>query len=388
MQYRTLGKTGLKVSLLGMGCMRLPFIGGDGNNGVDKEAAIELIQLAADSGINYFDTAFGYHGRESEAILGEALAERQKRGEVIFATKQPWWEMPDGDSIRRNLENTLEKLRTDYIDVYMLHRIIPEAWENIQNEGIFDFFDKFKREGLIKHIGFSYHGEYATFTDVVKKYPWEMCMVQQNMLDIDAEVTQAGLDCAGNAGLGVTIMEPLRGGGLSYAPAPVKPIYERYEKEHNITRTPTEWAFRHLTNSVHVSSVVSGMNNAAQLKENVKMFSQPTMLPFCLTDAEKDTISAAREAYKSIISIPCTTCNYCIPCPQGVQIPGIFVNYNDFRMFEHSQQPRRSYMFTSRAGGDATKCNNCGKCVKKCPQKINIPQDLQAAHEVLKGWHE
>lgn len=386
MQYRTLGKTGLKVSLLGMGCMRLPFINGDSNCGVNREAAIELLQFVADSGINYFDTAFGYHSRESETILGEALSIRQKRGEVIFATKQPWWEMPDDNAIRTNLENTLRKLRTDCIDIYLLHRITPEAWEDIKRRRIFEKFESFKRQGLIKHIGFSYHGGYETFCDVVKTYPWEMCMVQQNMLDINNEVTQAGLEFAGDNGLGVTIMEPLRGGGLAFAPNAVAEIYESHPSEGK--RTPAEWAFRHLVDTTQVSSIVSGMSTKDQVRENVAIFSQSTMVPGCLSQSEKDIISAARNAYKSIISIPCTECNYCIPCPAGVQISGIFAQYNEFKMFERSQNPRRVYMFTTRAGGNATKCNNCSKCIKKCPQNIDIPKELQTAHETLKGWNE
>lgn len=365
--------------------MRLPFINGDSNQGVDRDAAIELLQFCADSGINYFDTAFGYHSRESEGILGEAFADKQRREKVIFTTKQPWWEMHDDSIIRVNLENTLKKLRTDYIDLYLLHRITPEAWDDIQRREIFKFFEGFKREGLIKHIGFSYHGNYENFKDVVQKYPWEMCMVQQNMLDINEEVTHDGLEFAGRHGLGVTIMEPLRGGGLAFAPTPVKAIYEKTDKHG---RTPAEWAFRHLVDSPHVSSIVSGMSTFEQVKENVAMFSQESMRPNCLSQAEKETISAARDAYNSIVSISCTACNYCVPCPTGVQIPGIFTQYNEFKMFEHCNNPRRSYMFITRAGGDVSKCNSCGKCVKKCPQNIDIPTELQTAHETLKGWNE
>jgi predicted aldo/keto reductase-like oxidoreductase len=383
MQYREIGKTGVKASLLGFGCMRLPFVNGDGHQGVDKEKAIELIQYAADNGVNYFDNALGYHSKLSEGIMGEALQTR--RSKVLYVTKQPWWEMPDDASIRRNLEETLTKLRTDHIDFYLLHRIIPEEWENIKKRELFKFFEGFKREGLIKHIGFSYHGNFENFKDVVTEYPWELCMVQQNMLDINTEVTQAGLEFAGDNGLGVAIMEPLRGGGLAYAPTPVKAVYDVFAKP---SRSPAEWAFRHLADTPQVTSIVSGMSTLEQLKANIAIFSQPDILPNCLSPAEKATISAARDAYKSIISIPCTACNYCVPCPTGVQIPGIFTNYNDFRMFEHSVQPKRSYMFTTRAGGDATKCVNCGKCLKKCPQNIDIPQELNVAHDVLKGFHE
>jgi predicted aldo/keto reductase-like oxidoreductase len=210
-------------------------------------------------------------------------------------------------------------------------------------------------------------------------------MVQQNMLDIGVEATQEGLEFAGDNGLGVAIMEPLRGGGLAYAPTPVKKVYDATDFP---TRTPAEWAFRHLVDTKQVTTVVSGMSTMEQLKENIAMFSQESMVAGCLTPAERETIATARDAYKSIISIPCTGCNYCVPCPVGVQIPGIFTNYNDFRMFEHSVQPKRSYMFTIRAGGDATKCVDCGKCLKKCPQNINIPQELATAHETLKGFNE
>ena len=382
MQYRTLGNTGVKASLLGMGCMRLPFIGGDGSKGVDLDAAIELLQYAADNGINYFDTAFGYHGGQSEAILGEALESRRK--DVIYVTKQPLWEMKDAASIRRNLESTLKKLRTDYIDFYLLHRIMPMSWQDIKQREIFREFDNFKREGLVKYVGFSYHGDYKTFEDVAQKYPWDMCKVQHNMLDINREVTPAGIELAGRLGLGVAIMEPLRGGGLSHAPKVVKDVYDAAQHR----RTPTEWAFRYLVNIPEISVIVSGMSNMEQLKKNLSMFNQPDMLHGCLSDGEKQTIANARAAYESIVTMPCTGCNYCIPCPAGVQISNIFTQYNDAHRFGHFDQPRRAYWFAKNIKGDARSCTACGVCVEKCPQEINIIEQLKVAHEALDGWAE
>jgi len=382
MQYRTLGKTGLKVSLLGMGCMRLPFIDNNGNNGVDVPAAIELIQYAADNGINYFDTAFGYHGGESESYLGEAL--EHKRKDVIYVTKQPLWEMHDNATIRRNLENTLRKLRTDYIDMYLMHRIMPASWGTIQQREIFRELDNFKREGLVKHVGFSYHGDYETFKDVVAKYPWEMAKVQHNMLDMNREVTPAGIELAGKLGLGVAIMEPLRGGGLAHAPRAVQAVYDNACQK----RTPAEWAFRHLVNMPEISVITSGMSNLEQLKQNIALFSQPDMLPGLLSDGEKQVITSARQAYESIVTIPCTTCNYCIPCPAGVQIPHIFGLYNDAHRFEHFDQPRRAYMFAKNAKGCVAQCTECGLCLEKCPQEINIIDKLKTAHTALDGWKE
>ena len=382
MQYRKLGKTGLDVSLLGMGCMRLPFINGDGNQGVDLPAAFELLQYAADNGINYFDTAFGYHGGQSEAILGEALESRRNR--LVYVTKQPFWEMHDDATIRRNLENTLKKLRTSYIDVYLLHRIMPPAWEDIQKREIFRQLEGFKREGLIRHVGFSYHGDYATFKDVATKYPWEMAKVQHNMLDLTREVTPCGVKLAGSLGQGIAIMEPLRGGGLAHAPRPVKAVY----KSAPTQRTPAQWAFRYLANMPEISVITSGMTTMQQLKQNIELFSSPDMVAGCLNPQEEEIITRARQAYESIVTIPCTACNYCVPCPANVAIPGIFTLYNDAHRFEHFDQPRRAYMFAKNAKTGATNCTECGICLEKCPQEINIIESLKTAHAMLDGWKE
>jgi len=261
---------------------------------------------------------------------------------------------------------------------------MPPSWDAIQQREIFKELDKFKQEGLVRNVGFSYHGDANTFKDVAAKYPWDMCKVQHNMLDIAREVTAEGIELAGKLGLGVAIMEPLRGGGLAHAPAVVQEVYDKA----GIKRSPAEWAFRHLVNMPDISVIVSGMTTLEQLKENIAMFSQNDMVPNCLTDAEAQTIADARSAYESIITIPCTTCNYCVPCPAGVQIPGVFSAFNDAHRFEVFNQPRRAYMFMRNAGGDATKCTNCGICLEKCPQEIDIPKELQTAHNALEGWHE
>ncbi|MCL1988921.1 MAG: aldo/keto reductase [Firmicutes bacterium] len=385
MQYRNFGKLGFEVSLLGMGCMRLPFIDeNDGSKGVDRDKAYELIKYAVDNGVTYFDTAYGYHATDSEAVLGEALQDGGRRQKVKIATKQPFGVMATQADIRRNLENTLKKLRTDYIDIYLLHCIMQPTWDEIQKREIFAEFEKFKAEGLIKHIGFSYHGQYPTFKEVVERYPWEMCLVQQNLLDVNREATEQAIYTAHKHDLAVVIMEPLRGGGLTKAPQVVADLYDNFP----IKRTPTEWAFRHLANYPEVSAMISGMSTLEQLKENLAMFSQEDMKPNCLSEDEKKLIVAAREGYESIVTIPCTGCNYCVPCPHGVEIPRAFALYNDAHRFGHFDQPRRSYMFTRRAKHDASFCTSCGVCLPKCPQEIDIPKQLQVAHAALDGWEE
>ncbi|MDR2899472.1 MAG: aldo/keto reductase [Clostridiales bacterium] len=384
MQYRNYGKTGMKVSALGLGCMRLPRIyDGSGKAQVDREKAYELIRYAANNGINYFDTAFTYHNKTSEEVLGEAL-EGELRKKVHIATKQPLAVMTTQDDIRRNLEGTLKKLRTDYLDVYIIHNIVNTSWETIKNRNIYAEFEKFKKEGLIKNIGFSFHGTYDVFKDILKYADWDMCQIQQNMLDTAFEATEQGIFDAGEKGCALVIMEPLKGGGLANMPPSVKAIYDEYPEK----RGPVEWAFRHVINYPQVSTILSGMTTMEQLKENIALFSREDFAPNCLSDKEKDILLRAKVAYEALIGVPCTKCEYCLPCPQGINIPGIFSRYNDGTMFGDFSQPKRSYMLFSNSNPAADKCVECGACESKCPQHIKIIEELKVAHEALKGWVE
>jgi predicted aldo/keto reductase-like oxidoreductase len=282
------------------------------------------------------------------------------------------------------LENTLKKLRSDYLDLYLVHGIGAGSWEGIKERKIFAEFEKFKAEGLIRTIGFSYHVTFELFKEVVSAYPWDFCQVQYNMLDINREVTDAGLAYASKLGVAVAVMEPLRGGGLSQAPGPVKEVYDGYP----VKRSPSEWAFRHVLDKPEVSTILSGMTTLEQLKENIAIFSQKDIAPGCMSAEEKAVVAKARAAYESIVTIPCTACNYCMPCPQGVGIPGVFGIYNNAHRFQHFDSARRSYYFAVKGSRDASKCVECGQCAPKCPQNIAIPDELKKAHRELKGWNE
>jgi len=386
MQYRELGKTGFKASLLGMGCMRLPFIDDtDMTQGVNREKAYELIRYAVEHGVNYFDTAQTYHAGNSEAILGEALDVNGLREKVWITTKHPFWGPVTHDQIRRNLEATLKKLRTDYLDTYLMHGLGPGGnWDYVLEHDIWGLFEKFRDEGLIKHIGFSYHGNFEHFKEVVKHYPWDLCLVMHNLLDVTREVTPEGIPFAKEHGVAVTIMEPLRGGGLCQAPKAVAAVYG----SSTVRRTPTEWAFRYLADMPGVDSIVSGISNMEQLKENLAIFSQPDLTQNCLSADEQKMLISAREAYESIVTIPCTACKYCMPCPQNVDIANAFGLYNDGNRFEFWGQVSRSYMFARRGGRGAENCTDCGVCVPKCPIGIDIPAQLKVAHNALKNWEE
>jgi predicted aldo/keto reductase-like oxidoreductase len=374
---------GFSVSALGMGCMRLPRIIRGKDAVVDRERSFELIRYAVDHGITYFDTAYGYHNKTSEEILGEAL-EGGYRDKVKIATKQPFGVMATQDIIRRNLENTLKKLRTSYIDLYLIHNIQKNTWEAIKQRKIIEEYEKFRAEGLIRGIGFSYHGQFPAFEDVLSHYSWDMCQIQQNFLDTENEATAEAIHIAGEKGCALVIMEPLRGGGLATPPPPVQAVYDAYP----VKRPPVEWAFRHLVNYPEVSTILSGVTTLEQLKEDIELFSLPDMVPHCLKDGEKEVLRRAKAQYLSLTQIPCTACEYCLPCPQGVNIPGVFGRYNEGSMFANFVQPQRSYYFMTNAKEDASHCIRCGSCEKKCPQQIDIINKLQTAHEALRGWIE
>ncbi|AEF85152.1 oxidoreductase, aldo/keto reductase family [Treponema primitia ZAS-2] len=386
MQYRTYGKNGFKVSLFGMGCMRLPRIvlPGTTEAQVDKEKAIEMIQYAADHGVNYFDTAFGYHNGTSESVLGEALEGGGRREAVKVVTKQPFGVMKTQDDIRRNLENTLKKLRTDHIDVYLIHNIQKSAWEEIKKRKIIEEYEKFRSEGLIRGIGYSYHGQLPTFKEVLSYYSWDMCQIQQNLLDVDHEATEEAIKLAGEKGCGLVIMEPLRGGNLAIPPAPVQAIYEEYP----VKRSAVEWAFRHVINYPQVSTILSGVTTLEQLKNNIEIFSKPESTPNCLTPEEKEILTRVKVKYESLAAIPCTGCEYCLPCPQGVKIPDVFARYNEGTMFGSFYGAKRGYFFLTKGKADASFCVACKECEAKCPQHLEIPKQLETAHAALSGWIE
>ena len=383
MNYRKYGKLGYEVSALGMGCMRLPRLYENGEARVDTEKAFEMIRYAATHGINYFDTAFGYHNQTSESVLGEAL-DGGLRQTVKIATKQPFGVMKTQGDIRRNLENTLQKLRTDYIDVYLIHNINTDCWDDIQRREIFKEYEKFRDEGLIRAIAFSYHGGAELFPKVLAAYPWDMCQIQQNFLDIDREATENAIKLAGEKGCALVIMEPLRGGGLATAPAAVQKLYDAYP----VQRHPVDWAFRHLLNYPQVSTILSGMTTLEQLKENIELFSQPDAVSGCLSDGDRALLREVKAAYDSVATIPCTGCEYCMPCPHGVAIPRVFSLYNDAVRFGNATPSQRGYYFNTKAHCDASNCVECGECEPKCPQGIEIIRQLKVAHEALKGWIE
>lgn len=380
MLYRKIPKNGDELSILGFGCMRFPMTKA---GQIDEPRAVRQIRDAIDRGVNYLDTAWPYHAGESENILGRALADGY-RYKVKIATKLPSWMIKNREDMDTFLNAQLEKLKTDRIDYYLLHALAGGPWDRLDSLGVMDFLDKAKTDGRIVNAGFSFHGTLEDFKRVVDAYPWEFCQIQYNYLDEENQAGTEGLKYAASKGLGVVIMEPLRGGnlGLPTPPADVAAIW----KKAAVARTPVEWALRWLWNHPEVTVVLSGMNEEAHIEENIAIASQAH--PDSLTADEIKLVEAAGQKYKTLMKVGCTGCGYCMPCPSDVAIPTCFEVYNKLHIFGNVEEAKFMYAIRmsgmiSGTPGYATQCVQCGECLEKCPQRIEIPDCLEKVAEEL-----
>ncbi|MCG8571193.1 MAG: aldo/keto reductase [Spirochaetes bacterium] len=378
MLYRKVQKNGDEISILGFGCMRFT----EKNGKIIEDMAIRQLRKAIDGGVNYIDTAFPYHMGKSEPLLSKALQDGY-REKVKIATKLPHWQTECLEDMHHMLDLQLERIATDYIDYYLIHNLNRNSWEHIKSIGVIEFMDQIKKSGKVKNIGFSYHGDKDTFPVIVDEYPWDFCEIQYNYLDENNQAGKAGLEYAAGKNLAVVIMEPLRGGSLSRdVPPEIKKIWDEAE----VKRTPAEWSLRWIWNHPQVTTVLSGMNNDDHIEENLKIAN--TAYPESLTDKELSLISRVKSSYQKLMKVPCTGCNYCMPCPVNVNIPGCFETYNNYFMFQKDfDYIRKYFMGTSGLLGGkkayASLCINCGKCEQKCPQNIAIREELQKVKKIM-----
>ncbi len=380
MQYRMVPKNGDKLSALGFGCMRLP----QKTLKIDEERAIGQIRYAIDHGVNYLDTAPPYHAGESEKLLGKALLDGY-REKVKVATKLSHFMINKPEDMDKMLSIQLRKLQTDHIDYYLLHSLETEAWNKLQGFNVLKFLEKAKKEGKIVNMGFSFHGSRTTFKEIIDSNDWTMCQIQFNFLDENLQAGTEGLQYAASKKLAVMIMEPLRGGALAgKLPKKVKQIYDNAPE----SRTAAEWGLRWVWNHPEVTVVLSGMNDEKQIEENIRTCE--TALPNSLTGEDLEVVNKVAAVYKGLMKVPCTGCAYCMPCPNGVNIPGNFSSYNQFNMFSNKFYIRGMYAVMQMGilhgkPSDASLCKNCGVCIKKCPQHIAIPEELKAVKGSLGG---
>ncbi|MDI3543668.1 MAG: uncharacterized protein PWP57_1273 [Candidatus Atribacteria bacterium] len=368
MQYRPFGKLDFQVSALGFGAMRLP-LKGTNDADIDKTQTLEMIHYAIDQGVNYLDTAYGYHSGGSEIVVGKALKDgyRQK---VKVATKLPVWLVNTAQDMDRYLDEQLKKLDIDHIDFYLFHALDKDRWAKLEQLEALSWAEKAIQKGKIGQIGFSFHDDRETFQKIIDAYPWTFCQIQYNYLDIDHQAGQFGLQYAAQKGIAVVIMEPLRGGRLAHPPQEVQRIFD----EAPVKRSPVAWALLWLWNQKEVATVLSGMSNLLQVKENIEIASSSRI--GLLSPEELKIIDKAREAFESLPSINCNMCKYCLPCPNGVNIPRNFELYNNAFRGGAFEDARRKYLALPEEER-ASSCLRCGDCEKLCPQALPIPELLE-----------
>lgn len=370
MIYRTNPRNKEQLSQLGFGCMRF--------DKDDREVEKQIV-YAIKNGVNYFDTAYVYPN--SEERLGRVLAKRGYRDKVSIATKMPTYLINKPADFNRMFHTQLKRLQTDHIDYYLMHMLSNvDEWKRVCNLGILDFINKKKNNGQIKNLGFSYHGGLQEFKNLIDIYNWDFCMIQFNYLDENNQAGKSGLEYAASKGLPVIIMEPLRGGKLvNKLPKEAKKVWEHA----SVKRSSAEWALRWVWNHPAVVTVLSGMNSMEMVKENIRIASEAKANDLSPTD-----LALYKQVRKIILgteTVPCTGCNYCMPCPRGVDIPMCFTCYNDKKSGIESRISAEFFYIHRVYNHQASLCIECGKCEKHCPQNIAIRKELKKVKKELEG---
>ena len=370
MLYRK-DRYGNEISQLGFGCMRFTKKGAS----IDYAKAEKEVMAAFEAGVNYYDTAYLYPG--SEELMGKIFAENGIRDKVKIATKLPQYIMRKSSAIEKTFQEELKRLQTEYIDYYLMHMMTDIAeWDNLVNLGIVEWIEEKKKAGSIRQIGFSYHGETEMFLKILNAYDWDFCQIQYNYLDEHSQAGRRGLKAAAEKGIPVIIMEPLRGGKLVNIPEKAKALLGGF--------TAPELGLRWLWNQPEVTCVLSGMNSMEMVEENIRIASAAEA--GCFTEADFETVEKVKKIIKEREKVGCTACRYCMPCPQGVDIPSNFYYYNLLYVdkktaarFEYAQN-----MGMRKTPGFASQCIRCGKCEKHCPQGISIMDMLKKADKDLR----
>jgi predicted aldo/keto reductase-like oxidoreductase len=365
MKYRTFRKTGERVSLLGFGCMRLPVVGGDMHK-IDEPEAIAMIRKAIDSGVNYVDTAYPYHGGASEAVVGKALKDGY-RDRTLLADKYPIWLTQSEAGAYELFEEQLRRLDVESIDMYMLHNINKGSWEATRKYNIIKLLEKKLAEGRIKNLGFSFHDELPLFKEVADAYPWDFCQIQLNFMDVRFQAGVEGMRYAASKGIPVVVMEPLKGGKLTDSiPAAVSELWGRAE----VKRSAAEWALRWVADFPEVLTILSGMSNMRQVEENLAILSGADANS--LTEKEKRLIGEVADTYNRLTPYSCTNCRYCMPCQSGVNIPEV-VNYrNEWELYEHNEKISNAFRMFLPQEQYPSRCVKCAACEEKCPQRLPV----------------
>lgn len=378
MEMRTFAKTGEKISLLGFGCMRFPVVDGKVEE-IDKERAQEMIDYAFERGVNYFDTAYPYHNGASERFIGEALS-RRPRDSFKLATKLPPWLVGTEADADRIFEEQLARCRVEYFDYYLIHNVSEAKLAGIRKFKMIERLNEKKRQGLIRNIGFSFHAPAAFMNTMLAENDWDFAQIQLNYLDWEVQDAKELYAILSERNLPVVVMEPVRGGALARLSQSSAAIL----KEANPNASTASWAIRFAASPPNVLTVLSGMSDLEQVRDNVRTMENFTPV----SPAEQEVITKALTAYRKDGAVPCTACGYCMDCPTGVDIPKTFALYNEYR----STKADNAFLLHLKIIGEAKQpknCVQCGECASKCPQGIDIPEQMreiaQVAADLSKG---
>jgi len=375
MHYRQFGRLEWQPSALGFGCMRLPVLGEDRSR-IDEGKATEMVHYAIDHGVNYLDSAYVYHGGESERFLGRAL-QNGYRERVRLATKLPMGMVESQADAERILDEQLQRLQTETIDFYLFHGLRRPRWETIQRLDLLTWAEKARAAGKFRHLGFSFHDSFETFQEIIDGHTgWDFCQIQYNYMDIETQAGTKGLKYAAAKGLGVVVMEPILGGRLADPPPAVGEIWDAAP----VQRTPPEWALQWVWNQPEVSVVLSGMSTMQHVVENVASAGRSG--PGTLRAEELAVIDRVRATYQELCPIPCTKCEYCLPCTVGLAIPRLFDMLNRGVMYGKLEEARQRYGRMPEQER-ASACIACRECEAKCPQSIPISEWMVQLEEIL-----
>jgi predicted aldo/keto reductase-like oxidoreductase len=378
MRYRPFGRLDFQASALGFGCMRLPTVGGDSKH-IDEPLAIDMLRYAIDHGVNYVDTAYPYHGGQSERFVAQALAGGY-REKVRVATKLPTWAVKSADDFGRLLGEQLERLQADRIDFYLLHNLQATLWPRVRDLGVLDWLDRMRAEGRVGEVGFSFHDSYELLTEIVEAYSgWTVCQLQYNYVNEQVQAGTKGVKYAAERGLAVVVMEPLLGGCLASPPEAIQAVWDAAPQQ----RSPAEWALQWVWDQPDVAVVLSGMTTMAQVVENVASAERSGV--GSLSADELARVAEVRQCYESLHAVPCTRCGYCMPCPTGVDIPRNLQLYNDALVFGGNQAGLNRNLYAGLPeGARASACTACRECEAKCPQQIAVSEWMPRVHKQLR----
>ncbi len=371
MEKRKMEKLGIETSLLGFGCMRFP-TGGDGK--IDRERAKAMLEKALAAGVNYFDTAWPYHGGESELFVGEAL-KGHPRDSFYLATKLPGWEVKSLADVDRIFNRQLENLQTDYIDFYLMHGMKSGNWREMRKLGVVERLEQLKAEGKIRYLGFSFHDSYETFEEILSYRYWDFCQIQLNYMDTEYQAGLKGYALAEKMGVPLVIMEPVKGGSLAAFASDITEKFHTLDPQASMA----SFALRWVGSLPNVKVILSGMSSMEQVEDNLKTFSD--FKP--LSEEEQATIREVVELMNSRIQNGCTGCRYCMPCPAGVNIPASFGCWNRYHMYQNYNAVKRHWEEDMGEAQQPKNCIKCGKCEQACPQHLHIREDLERAQADL-----